>query len=344
MVLQDGLNIKSLENNYPMQKVRRKKRRMYSERKELIEKSREAALSAVQIYNNPNTTFKTESFIVLFIIAWVYLLHAYYRKIKVDYKYFQIKNGRRKYERIDGAYRYWDLSKCISVEECPLDKHTKNNLRFLIGLRNQIEHKKAVGLDSYFSARYQACALNYNHYLKKLHDVKYSLDKKLALSLQFAELDHEQANLIKDKEEKIPSYIRAFVAGFEKDLSEQDIKDERFAYRLLFTKVTAKRKGQADRVIRFLSPEDPMAKNIEKEYWVKEDREKPKYSPSQVIAEIQKRGFSKFKMHQHTVFWKKYDGKNPNKGYGTKVVKTWYWYENWIDLVYEKLSSGEFKI
>lgn len=66
----------------------KKTRRIYSERRELVEKSREAALSAVQIYNNPNTTFKTESFVVLFIIAWVYLLHAYYRAKKIEYRYF----------------------------------------------------------------------------------------------------------------------------------------------------------------------------------------------------------------------------------------------------------------
>ncbi|MDP8212445.1 MAG: DUF3644 domain-containing protein [Candidatus Zapsychrus exili] len=322
----------------------KRKRRIYSERRELVEKSREAALSAVQIYNNPNTTFKTESFIVLFIIAWVYLLHAYYREKKVEYRYFQLVNGRRKFTRLDGAYKYWDLAQCISVQECPLDEHTKNNLKFLIGLRNQIEHKKAVGLDSYFSARYQACALNYNYYLKTLHGLEYSLDKKLALSLQFAELDYTQADIIKDKEEKIPNYIKNYVADFEKNLTEDDIKNERFAYRLLFTKVTAKRKGQADRVIRFLSPEDPMAKDIEEQYWVKEDREKPKYSATQVLKEIQKRGFKKFSMHQHTRCWKKYDGKNPDKGFGTKVVKYWYWYQNWIDFVYEKLSKGEFKI
>ncbi len=35
-------------------------KRIYSEKLDLISKSREAALSAVQIYNNPLTTFKSE--------------------------------------------------------------------------------------------------------------------------------------------------------------------------------------------------------------------------------------------------------------------------------------------
>lgn len=322
----------------------KRSRRLYSERVELVEKSREAALSAVQIYNNPTTTFKTESFVVLFIIAWVYLLHAHYRKKKIDYCYYTVENGRKKYERIEGAYKYWDLSKCITMSECPLDAHTVNNLKFIIGLRNQVEHRKAAGLDSYFSARYQACALNYNHYLKTLHGEKYGLDKKLALSLQFAELDYNQSQVLRDKENLIPPHIKTYLADFDNQLTEEEIKSERFAYRLLFTKVTAKRKGQADRVIEFLSPDDPLAKNIEKKYWVKEDREKPKFSPSQVIKEIQGRGFQTFKMHQHTTFWKTYDGKNPNKGFGSRVVTTWYWYQNWIDFINEKLTKGEFNI
>ncbi|MBU4305947.1 MAG: DUF3644 domain-containing protein [Candidatus Omnitrophica bacterium] len=322
----------------------KRKRRLYSERLELVEKSREAALSAVQIYNNPTTTFKTESFLVLFVIAWVYLLHAHYRKKRIEYRYYKVVNGRKKYDKIDGAYKYWDLSKCFSIAECPLDSHTVNNLKFLIGLRNQIEHKKAVGLDSYFSARYQACALNYNYYLKKLHGNKYGLDKKLALSLQFAELNYDQSQVLRDREDLIAKHIRTYIADFDNGLTEEEIKNERFAYRLLFTKVSAKRKGQADRVIEFLSSDDPLAKSIEKEFWVKEDREKPKFSATQVIKEIQKRGIANFKMYQHTLFWREHDGKNPSKGFGSKVVETWYWYQNWIDFIYEKLSKGEFTI
>ena len=61
---------------------------------ELIIKSREAMLSAVQIYNNPNIQFKTESFIVLSNIAWTYLMHAYYRTKDIDYRYYSFKRKR----------------------------------------------------------------------------------------------------------------------------------------------------------------------------------------------------------------------------------------------------------
>jgi hypothetical protein len=46
----------------------------------LAKKAREAMLSAVQIHNNPQIDFKSELFIVTSVIAWTYLLHAYYHE------------------------------------------------------------------------------------------------------------------------------------------------------------------------------------------------------------------------------------------------------------------------
>lgn len=315
-------------------------RRFFSEKVDLILKSREAALSAVQIYNNPLTTFKTESFIVLFIIAWTYLLHAYYRSKRIDYRYYAIPKKRKKFVRTpDGSIKYWDLNECISKSNSPLDKDTRNNLKFLIGLRNQIEHKKATGLDSYLSARYQACALNYNYYLKNLFGQKYALDNNLALSLQFAELDYGQAKIIKDKEELIPKEIHSYIAEFDKSLSDDELKSDRFAYRLLFSKIVAKRQGQADRVIEFIDPKSQLAANISKEYWVKEEKEKPKFLRKDVLKKIQEAGHTNFGPSQHTVLWKKYDGKNPAKGFGVDVCGTWYWYQNWIDFIVKELQG-----
>ena len=71
--------------------AKKRLRRLYSVTNELLTKSREAALSAVQIFNNPLIQFKSESFIVLMIIAWTYLLHAYYRKSGIEYRYFDQK-------------------------------------------------------------------------------------------------------------------------------------------------------------------------------------------------------------------------------------------------------------
>ena len=202
-----------------------------------------------------------------------------------------------------------------------------------------MEHRKANGLNSYLSARYQACALNFNYYLKKLFGDKFGLDQSLALSLQFAELDYTQSKVIKDKENLIPGDIISYISVFDSKLTSPEIESERFAYRLLFTKVTAKRQGQADRVIEFIDPKSDFAKNISKEYWVKEETEKPKLSATQVVRKVREAGFNHFGMHQHTLFWKEHDGKNPSKGYGTVVVKSWYWYQHWPTFVIGVLTK-----
>ena len=66
---------------------------------ELLSKSREAALNAVQTFNNPLTAFKTETFIVLMVIAWTYLLHAYYRQESIEYRYYDEGPKRRRFDR-----------------------------------------------------------------------------------------------------------------------------------------------------------------------------------------------------------------------------------------------------
>ena len=102
-------------------------------RTELLAKSREAALNAVQTFNNPLTMFKTETFIVLMVIAWTYMLH-HYRREGIEYRYFDPGKKRRRFHRTSSAaFKHWELARCLNEEACPLDRATKSNLRFLIG-------------------------------------------------------------------------------------------------------------------------------------------------------------------------------------------------------------------
>ena len=145
-------------------------RKVSSIRRELLQKSKEAALAAVGIFNNPNIQFKAETYIVLMIIAWTYLLHAYFRSKKIEYRYYEIRgNGRRKFHRTKyGAYKYWELERCLNDKSSPLDKDTCNNLRFLIGIRHEIEHQMTTKIDDFISAKFQACCLNYHEYRRIL--------------------------------------------------------------------------------------------------------------------------------------------------------------------------------
>ena len=169
-------------------------RRIWSVKSELIAKARESMLCAVQIFNNPNIIFKSESFIVLSNIAWTYLLHAHYRGAKIDYKYYKRHGKKKKYDETKrGAHKYWELERCLEEVTSPIDKVTTSNLKFLIGLRHEIEHQMTTRIDDYLSARFQACCLNFNHYIKKLFGHDMGIDKYLSFSLQFSSITEEHA-------------------------------------------------------------------------------------------------------------------------------------------------------
>jgi Protein of unknown function (DUF3644) len=139
----------------------------------------------VQVFNNPLIRSKSETFIVLMNIAWTYLLRAHYRRTGVEYRYHRRQGKRRRFERTsEGSFKYWDLTECLDAWECPLDRPTKKNLLFLIGLRNEITHHMSPVLDQFASARYQACCPNYNWYIKELFGKRYGIDQHLGYSLQ----------------------------------------------------------------------------------------------------------------------------------------------------------------
>jgi hypothetical protein len=92
-------------------------------------------------------------------------------------------------------------------------------------------------------------------------------------------------------------------------------------------------------VIEFIDSKAELAKSLSKDYWVKEEMEKPKFSATEVIGKVREAGIRPFSLHDHTNFWQKHDGKNSAKGYGTMVVKTWYWYQNWVTFVISELQK-----
>lgn len=299
---------------------------------ELVSKSRESALCAIRVFNDPHVGFKSETFIVLMVIAWTYMMHAYYRRQKVEYRYFKKEGARRVFDKTSrGAYKYWELERCLNADESPVDKDAANNLRFLVGLRHEIEHQMTKTLDNFLSGRYQACALNYNEYIKKLFGEQYGLDSYLTYSLQFIELTKEQLSG-PSPQVTIPERLRAYVAAFDSGLSSDEFNSPKFACRLLFTKKLVNRPGQADRVIEFVDPNSELAAAISKEYWVKKEVEKKKYRPSRVVEAVQNAGFKKFKLQpDHLQFWRSENAKAPHLGYGVQVDETWYWYEGWVN-------------
>ena len=299
---------------------------------ELITKSREAMLSAVQIYNNPQITFKSETYISLAIIAWTYLLHAYYANSGIDYRYYE-KHGKRKfYDKTKyGAYKHWELERCLNNKANPIDDESTNNLKFLIGIRHEIEHQMTNQIDDSISAKIQACSINYNYYIKTLFGEEYGLDNQLSLAIQFSPITPEQKDTMLNNHKMI-SNVKSFISEFEESLSDNDVGSARYAYRLLFTPLTANRKGQADQVIEFIKSGTEGSESLNKAYTYIKETEKVKYTGKQIVEMMHNKGYEWFTINKMTDYWK-YVLKGREK-YGVQVTPAmWMWYENWIPVI-----------
>jgi hypothetical protein len=174
--------------------------------------------------------------------------------------------------------------------------------------------------------------LNFNHYLKYLFGRKHGLDRELSYSIQFLQLLQEQLEGSSSAEADIPARLKAFITEFDGALTHDQYNSERYSYRLLFKRKLVNRPGQADKVVEFIDPNSELAKQIDKEYWVKKEVEKPKFRAKDVVATVKKAGFPKFAISPgHLNMWRAEDAKNAGKGYGCDVQGAWYWYQSWID-------------
>ena len=301
---------------------------------ELLRKSREAALNAVQTFNNPLTAFKTETFIVLMIIAWTYLLHAHYHRAGVEYRYYEKGAKRRKFVRMtSGAFKYWELKECLKCDACPLDQPTRLNLEFLIGLRNEIEHHGSSGVDERFSGRYLACCLNYERHICSLFGSQHSLGPQAAFTLQFRDIETPTSS--SETVASLPSNVAKYIREFDAELSSEERNSPNFRRRFLFVPVITSKRAQADEVVEFVPAASELGKEINDKYRqvLLKEVERPKHLPGEVVKLMHGEGYPRLNMHHHTEFWKKQDGKNPGKGYGVQIAQTWYWYDRWVDEV-----------
>lgn len=313
-------------------------------RNELIGKSREAALSAVQSFNNPLRTFKTETFIVQMVIAWRSLLHAHFHQRRIEYRYYKLQGQRRRFQRTkSGEFKYWELEQCLKADECPLDETTSLNLRFLIGLRNEIEHYVATNLDEAFSGQYLACCLNYERYICELFGKQYSLGDMAAFTLQFRDITLSRS--ITSSRPRMPSNIARYISEFYADLTEEQISSHNFRRRFMFVPVTVNKDAQANEVIEFVRADSDEAKAMIDAYRqvVLKEVERPKYRPGEIVGMMRDDGHTRFSMHFHTQIWQAKDAKNPGKGYGVKVSGQWFWYERWVEVVREHCDANRVK-
>ncbi|MFN4060392.1 MAG: DUF3644 domain-containing protein [Paracoccus hibiscisoli] len=298
---------------------------------ELLIKAREAMIAAVQNFNAAGMTFRGEMFLVTAVIAWTYLLHAWFRREGVDYRHKDKQTPQ-------GADRYWGLGKCLKHPRSPVKGGAKKNLEFLIDIRHEVEHRMTNRIDDAIGAKLQACALNFNDILKKEFGAGLGLEKRLPLALQFTTFGRDQRALLKAAA-GLPPNVEAAIHAFEHGLTEEEIRDPAYRISYGFVPMVGKKAGAADMAVQIVPPGSPEAADIEKIILKEVNRER--YPPSKVVTKVRAAGFEKFTIHNHTKLWQARDAKNPAKGYGCMGdYGSWVYFDRWIDEVVDYCAAA----
>lgn len=297
---------------------------------ELLIKAREAMIAAVHIFNGAGLTFRAELFIVTAIISWTYLLHAWFKKEGIDYRYRQPDGSVAKTRH--GEDRYFELAKCLRHEKCPIPQGAVINLFFLLELRHEIEHRSTNRIDDAVSAKLQACCINFNDAIKDYFGAQYGLERRLPIALQFVTFGADQRSLLKNAS-SLPGHIETMMEHFHKTLSPDQQGDPRFAYRVAFIPKIGNRASNADLAVEFVRPDTEEGREINSVLLKEVD--KRRHTVSQIIRIMRDAGFPKFGQHDHTKLWRELDAKNPAKGYGKvgDYPNTWIWYDPWVERV-----------
>ena len=305
---------------------------------ELLIKAREAMISSVHIYNSAGLSFRSEIFIVTAIISWTYLMHSFFRKSGIDYRYFENVNGAKQVVKTpEGAEKYWELGHCIRHAKCPLPIGTVNNLEAILTIRHEIEHRSTEKIDDALSALLQQCCLNFNESIKSIFGQQFGLEKRLSIALQFATFNSEQRAVLK-KASKLPRHIETSIQKIHGRLSDEELSDPRFSYHVAFIRKTANRASASDEAVEFVSADSLEGQEISRV--LLKETEKPKYRPTKIVEIIRLEGFTKFSISKHSDLWKALDAKNALKPYGVEIAGQWYWYDTWINRVREHCKEN----
>ena len=262
---------------------------------ERLIRAREAMILAVQIFNSAAFNFKTEVFSVLVHIAWTYLLHEYYE--------------RKKVKIIGGDGRSLLLSRMVEREDCPLSEGAKNNLRSLKFIRDDVEHKLLGKGDAKWLALFQTCCLNFDKYLCEWFGDELTLANELSFALQFAKLDIEQISELHRFE--IPEDIEALDARLQESLTEDQLADLEYQFRVIYTLDSASKSWSHLQFVRPDSVEGKEIKNVLVNYKLADHLypHKPKY----VWRVVSRKNGQRFTSHNHTQAWKLFEVR-PRKG------------------------------
>lgn len=275
-------------------------------KQKLVDKSIEAFILGLEIYNKPTIKYRIEGFSFFICNAWELMLKAELLNRNEDI-YYSDKSGRT-------------LSLEPTIKKIYSDKNTRVrlNLEKIIELRNISTHFITEDYEAKYAPLFQACVLNFVNEIKRFHNIdisNYISQNFLTITANYEPLSNEQIRL------KYPPEIaeRFIQQSNQIDVLTQEYNSDKFAIPIKQNLYITKKKDEADFVIAMAS-ESPNKVAIVKE--LKDPANTHKYAFNNVIAVVNNRlsksniklgyknGFNSYVLNLFIEF---YDIKSDNK-------------------------------
>lgn len=279
----------------------------------LVNKAREAALAAVQHYNNPTAMFRSGNYVVLMVIAFTSLFHAIFERDGVDYAVYDDKTGLHK--TVGGEPMLWDVLKCAKEYEGKQSTPLIENLNLLVPIRHKIEHRFMPELDADICAHSQAMLMNFEHVLTKEFTTYYSLNASLAVALQFSSArSAPRVSALRRLQSAEYQNLKRFITDFEAALADEVLTDPAFAFRVWLIGKTANSARASDMCIEYVPLDqcppdllDQLEKcNVAIKKSVREARNVGHLLPKAVCARVSQALGRRFNVAAHTDAWRRH--------------------------------------
>ncbi|MEJ2911751.1 DUF3644 domain-containing protein [Pseudoalteromonas sp. C12FD-1] len=316
----------------------------------LVHKAKEFALLAVSTYNNPYTEFKTYGFIVNIVIAYTSLFHAIFEKRGTEY--FYLDNDGNPI-LIDGEEKAWELGECSDAYWQGESNAEKANIKFLIGLRNKIEHRSLPAIDLAVCGECQSALSNFETLLVEEFGDDHALTASLAIAMQLTRIS-EQAQLDSLKQLQKENYkvVREYMETYRNDLNDDIVQSQKYRIRAFLVPKLGNHAKSTDIAVEFLNvnnlSEEEVANYEQGVAFIKGIENPFKLKPSKVVELVAKKSKG-FNMTLHTKCWKFYAARPREvdatfKGEYSSYIEGFdhYLYSmKWVDFLIKELKNRQ---
>lgn len=237
----------------------------------MIEKSIEAFIMGLEVYNKPTIKYRIEGFAFFICNAWELMLKAHL-----------LKRGESIYYK-DNPERTISISDAINRVYTDKRGRINLNLSKIIDLRNISTHYITEDYEAKYAPLFQACVLNFISELLKFHNrdiTDYIAQNFLTISTSYEPLSNEEIKL-----KYTPEIAEKFIKqSNDIDTSSQTYNSDKFAINIKQNLYLVKKKGEADFMVK-IDKNAPAKTSLVKE--LKDPADTHKYSFDAVVVAIQ---------------------------------------------------------